>query len=318
MDARGLPQHIAPEMLDRLKVAEHLCPVFQPLFDRHLRVMTYEALMRVIDADGQILSLPHYVEQMEAHGLISLADITMVNQVRDVTNCVRLHSVAVNTSLKTLEHRLPTYVAALSRLRAADIDVIVEITETTPIFDTGRLRACVDGLRAEGFAVALDDAKFDHAFGHPELLHAVNPDIVKIDGPYFHDALRDDATRRHLEGFVDAAHAIGATVVFEWVDTPERFEHALAMGADWVQGFLFGRPKSLWPSSLRREGPRRPCGHAHCPLERAEAQIEDQTEDQPLAPTRWGNRLSSGARKIDSSCGDRNSVKNGQRPPSAS
>lgn len=315
MDARGSPQLIAPEILDRLKVAEHLCPAFQPLFDRHLRVMTYEALMRVIDADGQILSLPHYVEQMEAHGLISLADVTMVNQVRDVTRRVRLHSVAVNASLKTLEHRFEAYVAALSQLRSADTEVIVEITETTPIFDTGRLHAYVDRLRAEGFVVALDDAKLDHAFGHPELLHAVNPDIVKIDGPYFHDALGNRATRRHLEALVDAAHTAGATVVFEWVDSPERFERALAMGADWVQGFLFGRPKSLWPSSLCRDGHRRPCGHLHCPLTRAQTQTD--VVAQPLAPVRWGNRLSSGARKIDSSCGDLNSVKNGQRPPSA-
>lgn len=313
MDARHTPLQLAPEVLERLALAEHLCPVFQPLFDRHLRAVTYEALMRVVDAQGVVLSLANYVEQMEAHGLISLADIKMAHQVGEVLRHVRLPSVAVNASLTTLEHRLPAYVAALGPANLRGAQVIIEITETTPMVDAGRLRACIEEVRAHGYLVALDDAKLGHPYGHPDLLNASLPDIVKIDGQFFHEALIDREKRYHLERIVAATHSFGGTVVFEWVDTPERHEMAHALGADWVQGFLFGRPRSLWPSSMCRDASRRPCGHGHCPV----AQDMASSSDRQLAPVR-GVLLSNGARKIASNCGDSNSLKNGQIPPSAS
>lgn len=313
VDARHTPLELAPEELERLALAEHLCPVFQPLFDRHLRAVTYEALMRVVDTQGTLLSLADYVAQMEFNGLISLADIKMAHQVGEVLRHVRLPSVSVNASLATLEHRFHAYVAALGPANLRCGQVIIEITETTPMVDAGRLRACIEEVRAHGYLVALDDAKLGHPYGHPDLLNVAQPDIVKIDGQFFHEALMDRRKRRHLERIVAATHGFGGTVVFEWIDTPARHEMAHEMGADWVQGFLFGRPRSLWPSSMRLDASSRPCGHRHCAI----AQDMAHATDRQLAPVR-GAILSNGARKMDSSCSDSNSLKNGQIPPSAS
>ena len=54
MDPRPPLPLLAPETLDRINVADHLCPVFQPIYDREMRVVSYEALMRVVAANGAV------------------------------------------------------------------------------------------------------------------------------------------------------------------------------------------------------------------------------------------------------------------------
>lgn len=260
------PIELDPSILERLTLAESVCPVFQPMLDRDMNIMTHEALMRVVDGSGQLMHLGNYVQQMEHHGLISLADIRMAHQVGTVLSEVQLNSVSVNASVRTLQHRMPAYVNALSPARETGTEVIIEITETTPIVDVGRLKDCIEELQDFGFRVALDDAKFDHAYGHPDLIRRCRPDIVKIDGLFFHESLFSTKKMASLEEIVEVSHECGAQVVFEWVDTRDRLEIAMELGADWIQGFLLGVPTSLWTATRCSKEKQRMCGHNTCPI----------------------------------------------------
>lgn len=241
-----------PDLLESLTVSEHLHPVFQPLVNRKLEIVTHEALMRVFDPSGFPRNLKDYISQLEKYGLISLADIRMANLVGSELSKGILRSVAINVSLQTLHHRLQSYIKSLSTAKDSEAEVIIEITETSPVVDVGKLKECTDVLKMEGFLVAFDDANPDNAYGNPHFIRRCKPDILKIDGLYFHQAIFYKEKIFELQDIVNTAHECGAKVVFEWIDTEDRMNAALKLGADFMQGFMLGMPADHHAKEIAR------------------------------------------------------------------
>ena len=70
-------------------------------------------------------------------------------------------------------------------------------------------------------------------------------DIVKLDGSYVSGIVADGRQRAFLTGMVEIARASGAAVVAERVETEAEAEALQAIGVDYGQGWLFGRPGAL-------------------------------------------------------------------------
>ena len=103
----------------------------------------------------------------------------------------------------------------------------------------GSLLAAVDRVRAVGGGVALDDVGADPA--SLALLPLVNPDVVKLDMRLVRQHLSRDiatitnAVRAHCED-------TGAVTLAEGIETEDDVLVAEALGAQYGQGWLFGRP----------------------------------------------------------------------------
>ena len=120
--------------------------------------------------------------------------------------------------------------------------VVVELTEHAPVGDYSSLARAIDGLRAEGFRVAVDDVGAGYAsFRHLLNLH---PDMLKIDVSLCR-SIETDRVRRLLAGaLVSLGRELGATVVAEGVETGAELGSLRELGVDSAQGFLLGRPAS--------------------------------------------------------------------------
>jgi len=73
-------------------------------------------------------------------------------------------------------------------------------------------------------------------------LHALQPDIIKIDRSLIsaHDESQQHSTL--LTGITQLAHQFGAIVIAEGIETISQHTAATAAGCDAMQGFLLGRP----------------------------------------------------------------------------
>lgn len=130
--------------------------------------------------------------------------------------------------------------AAHAALVAADHDVVLEITERTPVDDYDRLREALRPLRAKGISLAIDDV----GAGYSSLLHVteLRPDIVKLDRSII-SALSTDANRQALvSSLIAFAKASGFAPLGEGVETSEEAETLELLGAELGQGYHFGRP----------------------------------------------------------------------------
>ena len=96
----------------------------------------------------------------------------------------------------------------------------------------------LEALRGLGVLVAVDG--FGAGYSSVAKMHALKPDVIKIDGSLF--SAHDDAHPHGslLHGFTKMAHQFGALVVAEGIETSAQLAAALSAGCDAMQGNLLG------------------------------------------------------------------------------
>ncbi|WP_346622043.1 EAL domain-containing protein [Blastococcus montanus] len=98
-------------------------------------------------------------------------------------------------------------------------------------------------LRTAGFQVTFDDV----GAGGTSLRHLreVRADGLKIDRSYVQGMLTDDRDRALVQLLIDFARGTGTRVTGEGVETAAHRDALVAMGCEYAQGWLFGRPVPL-------------------------------------------------------------------------
>ena len=132
--------------------------------------------------------------------------------------------------------------------------VVIELTEQTPIDDFQLLQTALHHYRAMGFSIALDD--LGAGYSSLRLWSELRPDYVKIDR-HFIDGIHQDALKREFVGSIlQIAKASRALVIAEGIELPEELAVLTEMGVDLVQGYLLGRPQEHPPRDARALMPK--------------------------------------------------------------
>ena len=107
----------------------------------------------------------------------------------------------------------------------------------------GELAAFVDGVRARGARVAVDD--FGAGASHFGYLRSLKVDLIKVDGQFIKGMLRDPLDDASVRGFLEVARVLGVKTVAEFVDEEAVLARVRELGFDFAQGFHIGRPQPL-------------------------------------------------------------------------
>lgn len=116
----------------------------------------------------------------------------------------------------------------------------LELTENT-MFELHELKAAkevVDGFRAAGMKVALDD--FGFAYSSLILLKEFHLDILKLDRGFFVD--ENEQSKIIVSSMIQLAHALGITVVAEGIEQEGQVKELAQMQCDYIQGYVFSKP----------------------------------------------------------------------------
>jgi EAL domain-containing protein (putative c-di-GMP-specific phosphodiesterase class I) len=147
--------------------------------------------------------------------------------------------VSVNISGRHISRpRILDDVAAA--MRVSDIlppQLVIEVTETA-MMDEQIATINLEALRHLGLVVSLDD--FGTGYHSTGQLSRLPVDVLKIDRQYVAGSTPQE--RSLLELMVRTAHAFGARVVAEGIETIEQLELVEELGCEYAQGFLLGRP----------------------------------------------------------------------------
>ena len=121
--------------------------------------------------------------------------------------------------------------------------ICIEITETAAVTNMADASVFIDQLHALGIKVALDDfGAGASSFGY---LRSLNIDILKIDGQFIKNMLRDPLDAAAVRCFVDVAKIQGLRTVAEYVDNEDVLVHIKEIGIDFAQGFLLHKPEPI-------------------------------------------------------------------------
>lgn len=127
----------------------------------------------------------------------------------------------------------------------------VEVTEDMPAESEELLDRALEGLRALGLEIALDD--FGAGYSSLASVGAHRFDELKLDA----SLVREIGTRRGekvVSIAVSLAHELGMSVVAEGVESERQLEFLASCGCEVVQGFYFGGPlpRPAFEGAMRR------------------------------------------------------------------
>src|ERR1700761_9524307 len=120
--------------------------------------------------------------------------------------------------------------------------LVVELTERALHSHATDLIPLAEDLRRRGARIALDDVGSDPR--SLALMPFLRPDVIKLDLGLLHNS-----PSREIAEVVHAVNAeaerTGALILAEGIETEDHLRKALALGASYGQGWLFGRPGEL-------------------------------------------------------------------------
>ncbi|MEZ5330465.1 MAG: EAL domain-containing protein [Thermoanaerobaculia bacterium] len=218
----------------------HYQPTVKP--DRSQPV-AYEALIRWNRPGHPLVPPDSFIPFAERSELIIAIDCWVIRsvaaQIADWDRCDRPEvPIAINISAKHLAS--PRFIDnLLEPLAHHGVDpsrLIVEVTESALLHDLSLAAVKLQNLRSRGVRIAIDD----FGTGYTSLAHlrTLPVDILKIDRSF----TNDPTALSLVKLIIDTGHLLGATVTAEGIETAAQAAQIEALGADDLQGYLYGRP----------------------------------------------------------------------------
>ena len=119
-------------------------------------------------------------------------------------------------------------------------NVVLEITESFAINDMDRVLNIIKGLKTLGPRIALDD--FGTGYSSLNYIKQLPLNIIKVDKTFIDDIVGDDYAQAFVKLIVDLSKTIGTQIVVEGVEHSNQYELLRELGADYIQGYYFGKP----------------------------------------------------------------------------
>ncbi|SPF53048.1 Diguanylate cyclase domain protein [Candidatus Desulfosporosinus infrequens] len=224
---------------------------FQPVFGRNGIIVHYEALLRMVDREGELIFPDDFLPIAERFGLMSQIDRWVVNVAIETLRNRQELSIFVNISASSLgDAELLTFIE--TRIKESQIQpsrIGFEITETAAIKDLDQAEHWVSTLKLMGCKFALDD--FGVGFLTFTHLQRLPVDYLKIDGLFIRDLDVDPTNKALVQAINTVAHALGIATIAEYVESAEIWLILCELEIDYGQGFYLGKPTLLTMLGLR-------------------------------------------------------------------
>lgn len=226
-----------------------LTVVYQPKFDlRTAEVVGAEALVRWPHAVQGLLGPAEFLPLVRRHGLMgAVTDLVFGKALDDAA-----HWAAIGTPLPIAINLFPPSVAdtelpnrilaALAERGLPPESLTVEITEDLLLPDVKRTSVVLEGLRAHGIRVAVDD--FGSGYSSLSYLRELPIDELKLDRRFIAPIIWDPRAAEIVRAVVGLAQILGLTTVAEGVEDAETADRLRAYACDVAQGFHYSPPLS--------------------------------------------------------------------------
>lgn len=212
-------------------------------------VQHVEALVRIRDEQGELIEPEQFIAKAERLGLMPAIDRYVIRQAIGYLSRKPQVQVSINLSGLTLgESDLVDYIRQILRETGVEPSrVCFEVAEQTALLDVANTEAWIRQMKALGCRIALDD--FGSRFGSRSYLQALPVDYIKLDGSFTRDLDASTANRALTKAMIDLARLVGTEIIAEQVETESDARVLRALGVEYGQGYLWGRPVPERPSA---------------------------------------------------------------------
>ena len=213
------------------------------------RVVGVEALLRLRDEHGRMISPAEFIPLAEDCGLIVPLGRWVLRQA---CRAIRQwneqgHAISVSVNISPLQFSDPQFLdlvkQALAESAIEPRTLELEITEGVLALVDGE-HSCdlLSDLKALGVSIAIDD--FGTGYSSLAYLKRLPIDVLKIDQSFVRDMVSDPSDGAITRAIIQLGLALGLQLVAEGVETEEQARALSAQGCHVMQGFLYCRPLS--------------------------------------------------------------------------
>jgi diguanylate cyclase (GGDEF)-like protein len=269
--ALGLQSQRASEMagalLDALAKSQFRM-VYQPIFAADGEIVAFEALLRWQHPTWGPVSPPEFIPTAEKSGLIVPIGDWVIDEVcRQALewNAAHLRPIKMFANVSGVQLERPDFTSkianALKRSGLAPDRLELEITESWIISDLQGAAGKLQQLRDLGIGVALDD--FGTGYAAFDYLQELPLDTLKIDRSFIRRLDGPLANLATVRAMTILARQLGLKTVAEGVESEDQVRQLGAIGCDFMQGFLLGRPLKPEAAGLLLRNQQRPASLLH-------------------------------------------------------
>jgi diguanylate cyclase (GGDEF)-like protein len=211
----------------------------------------FEILLRMEGDNGETLGPDHFMSAALRYQMMPEVDRWVIGQTIAMLkpHAALLAEAAVvftiNCSGQSLrDEKFTGYVAELVHGSGINPQALAfELTESAAVGNLPQAEYLMRQLQRLGCGIALDD--FGTGLSSLAYLRALPITMLKIDGSFVRDVLKDARAASMIEVIARLAHSMSMTTVAEYVETEEIRTRISELGVDYGQGFAIARPVPL-------------------------------------------------------------------------
>jgi diguanylate cyclase (GGDEF)-like protein/PAS domain S-box-containing protein len=226
---------------------------YQPIVDLGTKsLLGVEALVRWRHPEAGILMPGRFIQVAEECGqivklgrwVLKQACLDMCSWRRSIAGGAELR-LAVNISGRHLQHGdlVDDVTQALDESGLEPGNLVIELTESTTMYNTDANLERFQRLKALGVKLAIDD--FGTGYSSLSYLHRFPIDILKIDRSFVSRLTNSDNGPELARAVITLGETLGLDTVAEGIEFEPQVAALLALGCVAGQGFLFAKAGSL-------------------------------------------------------------------------
>lgn len=221
----------------------------QPQYDMEHKLIGFEALARMKDNDGTLISPTEFIPVAEKTGLVEQIDMHVFERAVEfmgnfVTASGQNYTMSVNVSVRHLMKNsfLDDIRRILNKYGVPPELIEIEITESIMIDSAEKALQRIEELKKMGMKIAIDD----FGTGYSSLSYLTNfpSDMLKIDKSFIDKMNQSEVSRQYVAMIVSIGHTLNLKVISEGVESSDQVDILKSVGCDYIQGFVWGRPLS--------------------------------------------------------------------------
>lgn len=216
---------------------------FQNVYDVEGNIFEREALIRMIEKDGSVISPVYFLQAAKKSKLYSTLSRFVI---QEIFNILKYHEgiFSINLSVDDiLDPNMQKFILAnLSKTSHAN-RIVFELLESEGIENYEEVSKFIANVKSYGSKIAIDD--FGTGYSNFAHILRLNVDILKIDGSLIKSLDTDLNAQTIVNAITVFSKQLGLKTVAEYVHNEAVYEKALSMGIDYFQGYYLNEPSPL-------------------------------------------------------------------------
>jgi EAL domain-containing protein (putative c-di-GMP-specific phosphodiesterase class I) len=243
---------MAEDIRQGLKAGEFWL-AYQPIVSAtDLRTEAVEVLARWTRSNGTTIYPMEFIRVAEEHGLIDELGEFLLQEACAIAK--HHPSLRFNVNISTLQMRSLSFLqvvdGAMRQFGISSDQLQIEMTESRHLLDGTMLTKVIEGLKARGIRLILDD--FGSGYASIAYLRQFQFDALKLDRSLCSAVSKSVNALTMAQGMVLVAKAAGLEVIAEGIETKEQANLLKLAGCTHFQGYLFGPPQAAKQAGLER------------------------------------------------------------------